>query len=147
MVIKELRGKTAGLATMIFIYHLEDHPKYVAATEKLFDGIEHGSCRAVTSILTLIELLIKPKREGNLIAVSDYRDLILTFPNLTVMDVDLRVSDIASDLRARYKIRMPDAIQLATAMTGGAQHFITNDDGLKKVKDINIILLDEFPLP
>ena len=144
MVMKGFRGKTIGLDTMIFIYHMEDHPKYAAITEKLFEGVEHCSCSAVTSILTLIELLIKPKRESNLTAVSDYRDLILTFPNLAVMDVNLAVSDITSDIRAKYKIRTPDAIQIATAMAGGAQDFITNDESLKKVKDINIVLLDEW---
>ena len=142
--MKDLIGKIVGLDTMLFIYHIEDNPKYAAITEKLFDTIEHGSCKAVTSILTLIELLIKPKREGNLIAVGDYRDMILTFPNLMVMDVNLRVSDIASDMRAKYRIRVPDAIQIASAIVGGSQSFITNDEGLKKVKDVNIILLDEW---
>lgn len=142
--MKDLVGKIVGLDTMLFIYHIEDNPKYAAITERLFDTIEHGSCKAVTSILTLIELLIKPKREGNLIAVGDYRDMILTFPNLMVMDVNLRVSDIASDMRAKYRIRVPDAIQIASAIVGGSQSFITNDEGLKKVKDVNIILLDEW---
>ncbi len=142
--MKDLIGKIVGLDTMLFIYHIEDNPKYAAITERLFDTIEHGSCKAVTSILTLIELLIKPKREGNLIAVGDYRDMILTFPNLMVMDVNLRVSDIASDMRAKYRIRVPDAIQIASAIVGGSQSFITNDEGLKKVKDVNIILLDEW---
>jgi len=59
-----------------------------------------------------------------------------------VMDVNLRVSDIASDMRAKYRIRVPDAI--ASAIVGGSQSFITNDEGLKKVKDVNIILLDEW---
>lgn len=144
MAMKDLIGKIVGLDTMLFIYHIEDNPKYAAITERLFDTIEHGSCKAVTSILTLIELLIKPKREGNLIAVGDYRDMILTFPNLMVMDVNLRVSDIASDMRAKYRIRVPDAIQIASAIVGGSQSFITNDEGLKKVKDVNIILLDEW---
>lgn len=144
MAMKDLIGKIVGLDTMLFIYHIEDNPKYAVITERLFDTIEHGSCKAVTSILTLIELLIKPKREGNLIAVGDYRDMILTFPNLMVMDVNLRVSDIASDMRAKYRIRVPDAIQIASAIVGGSQSFITNDEGLKKVKDVNIILLDEW---
>jgi len=61
-----------------------------------------------------------------------------------VMDVNLRVSDIASDMRAKYRIRVPDAIQIASAIVGGSQSFITNDEVLKKVKDVNIILLDEW---
>ena len=40
MGMKGLKGKTIGLDTMIFIYHLEDHPKYSLVTEKLFESIE-----------------------------------------------------------------------------------------------------------
>lgn len=144
MGMKGLKGKTIGLDTMIFIYHLEDHPKYSLVTEKLFESIEDSKYVAVTSIITLIEILVKPKMEGNIIAIGDYKDLILTFPNLTVMDINLKIVDTASDLRAKYGIKTPDAIQIAASIVGGAQSFITNDEGLKKIKDINIVLLDEL---
>lgn len=137
-------GKIIGLDTMVFIYHLENHSGYSRITEKLFEEIEKGRYHAVTSFVTLLEILVKPKREGALRAVSDYKDLLLTFPNLTFFPLELRVTDLASSLRAEYSIRTPDAIQIATAITEGAAVFITNDGQLKKVDAIEVILLDDL---
>lgn len=144
-MVKEIPNKhIIGIDTMVFIYHLEDHPKFSSITEKLFEAVEKGKYTAVTSYITLIEILVKPKRDGNLKAVSDYRDLLLTFPNLRFLSADLIISDLASTLRAKHSIKTPDAIQIATAITEGATIFITNDEQLKKVNDIEIILLKEW---
>jgi predicted nucleic acid-binding protein len=136
--------KTIGIDTMVFIYHLEEHPFYCMTTEKIFEAIEGGKHTAVTSVISLLEILVKPKKENNLAAVKDYRDILLTFPNLKILNVDVRVSDIASTLRAKYNIKTPDAIQIATAVSAGAGTFITNDRSLKKVEEIKISLLDEM---
>lgn len=129
---------------MVFIYHLEDHPDFSHITEKLFVDIEKGKYNAVTSFVTLLEILVKPKMEGITKVISDYRDLLLTFPNLKFCSLDLKVSDMASTLRAKYSIKTPDAIQIATAILEGAAVFVTNDGQLKKVKEINTVLLNEL---
>jgi len=144
-LVKEIpKRHIIGIDTMVFIYHLEDHPKFSSITERLFDAVEKGRCTAVTSYITLLEILVKPKRDGNLKAVSDYRDLLLTFPNLKFLSADLLISDLASTLRAKHSIKTPDAIQIASAIIEGANIFITNDEQLKKVKDIEIVLLNEW---
>ena len=144
MVMKGIRDKIIGIDTMVFIYHLEDHPDYSHLTERIFEAVEHGKYNAVTSVITLIEILVKPRRDGNLAVAKDYEDLLLTFPNLKILNLDLKISDIASDLRAKYVIKTPDAIQIATTICGGSKSFITNDDSLKKVEEVRVILLDDI---
>ena len=131
MVKRISRGDIIGIDTMVFIYHLEDNLKFSNITEKLFDNIE-------------LEILVKTRMEKNFQITSDYRDLLLTSPNLKFSQVDLQVSDIASTLKAKYKIKTPDAIQIATATSEKAKVFITNDEQLKKINDIDIILLSEL---
>jgi len=41
-------------------------------------------------------------------------------------------------------IRIPDAIQIAVGIIYGADVFLTNDSGLKKVKDIRVVILEDF---
>ena len=144
MVMKGIRDKIIGIDTMVFIYHLEDHPDYSHITERIFEAVEHGKYNAVTSVITLIEILVKPRRDGNLAVAKDYKDLLLTFPNLKIINLDLKISDIASDLRAKYGIKTPDAIQIATTIYGGSKSFITNDESLKKVEEISVLLLDDI---
>jgi len=38
----------------------------------------------------------------------------------------------------------PDAIQIATTIYGRSKSFITNDESLKKVEEISVLLLDDI---
>jgi len=132
------RQKVLALDTNIFIYHFEEHPAYVDFTESLFERIESGRARAVTSALTLHEVLTGARRAGNDRLVSLYRDLIGSFPNLHVVPFDARIAEISSGLRARYDLPTPDAIQVATALHESAESFVTNDARLSRIREIRI---------
>lgn len=54
------------------------------------------------------------------------------------------VAERAARARARYALRTPDAIQLATAITAGATGFITNDKDFRRVTDIDVLILDDL---
>jgi predicted nucleic acid-binding protein len=136
--------KTFAADTMLFIYHFEDHPRYAPITEHLFASWEKGTHSGITSVITLLEILVKPRRDENWEAVRDYKDLLLTFPNLQVVSVEPECAELASDLRARYGIRTPDAIQIASAVLYSATAFVTNDDQMKQITELDVILLDEF---
>jgi len=51
---------------------------------------------------------------------------------------------LSSKLRAKYSIRTPDAIQIAVGIIYAADTFLTNDSDLKKVKDISVVILEDF---
>jgi predicted nucleic acid-binding protein len=133
-----------GLDSSIFIYHLEDHPRYSPLTEIIFNALEKGANKGITSYLTLMEILAKPKAEGLLHVVRDYEYYLTTFPNLTFYEMGLEVARKASDLRAEERIKAPGAIQLATAMLYGVTGFLTNDKVFERVKGIDILLLDKL---
>lgn len=138
------RHQQFGVDTMVFIYHLEDHPTYAPLTQRIFEAWEEGRNVGVTSVITLLEILVKPKQEGNVEATQDYRELLTTLPNLHILDIDLALADLASDLRAKYRMRTPDALQLAAALHAGATGFISNDERLKRVAEIETLLLDDL---
>lgn len=139
-----LKGKIIGLDTMVFIYHFEENKIYSPLTFSIFESLEKGNFNAITSILTLLEILVKPKRESNLILTERYKILLETFPNLQVKALDENIADVASSLRANYNINTPDAIQVATSLEAQADVFITNDTSLKKITEIKVMLLSEM---
>ncbi len=134
------RQKVYGLDTNIFIYHFEENPAYVDFTQRLFERIESGRVRAITSTLTLHEILTGAKKAGDAMLAARYRTLLETFPNLEVVPFDAAIADLSSGLRAKYGIRTPDAIQIATALHRGAERFVTNDEGLRRIKEIRVEL-------
>ena len=133
-----------GLDTSLFIYHLEDHPRYAPLTEIIFSALEKGANKGVSSYLTLMEILVKPNAEGLLQAARDYEYYLTTFPNLTFYEMGLEVAKKASDLRATERIKAPDAIQIATAILYGATAFLTNDKIFERIKGLDVLILDKF---
>ena len=56
-------GRLVYLDTNVFIYALEGYPAFAEPLAALFRGIDNGTCRAVTSELTLAEVLVKPIKD------------------------------------------------------------------------------------
>jgi len=140
----KLKGKIIGLDTMVFIYHFEENQLYSPLTFSIFESLEKGSFNGITSTLTLLEILVKPKKENNLLLTERYKLLFETFPNLQVKTLNENIADIASTLRANYNIDTPDAVQIATSLEAKADIFITNDETLKKISEIKVLLLSEM---
>ncbi len=57
------KHKTVGLDTAPFIYFIEDVAPYADLLEPAFGLLEHQALRAVTSTITLAEILTKPLSE------------------------------------------------------------------------------------
>lgn len=142
--MEKLKGKVVGLDTMVFIYHFKENQAYSPLTFSIFENLEKGNFNGITSILTLLEILVKPKKENNLLLTERYKLLFETFPNLQVKEINENIADIASSLRANYNINTPDAIQIATSLEVKADIFITNDVTLKKISEIKVLLLSEM---
>jgi len=133
-----------GLDTNVFIYFLEYHPRYGAWCASLFDRIERGQNSAVTSTVTLLELLVQPYRDQKEELAQKIFALASTYPKLEWVSVTMNIADRAAELRARYRLSTPDAIQLATAIGHNARRFYGNDRGLRRVKEIECVLVDDL---
>lgn len=130
MIPKPLRGHRKVLIdSSVWIYHFEQHPEFGAAAGRVIEALEEGAFRAVISELTLLELSVRPLQLGRQDVADEYELLLNYFPNLESEPVSRDVLLGAAALRARYRLRTPDAILLATGIRSGATAAITNDDG------------------
>ena len=132
-----------GVDAMLFVYHFENNPEFGALAARIFQDAEDGRHRLVTSILSLMEVLVVPKRHGMTELAQRYREIFESFPNLEVLPIDEAVVEIASDLRARHNLRTPDSLHLATAIHGRADAFLSNDKKLQKITEIPVRTLQE----
>lgn len=134
-----------GLDTAIFIYHFEENPTYLPLTRELLSSIEMGERKGVTSAITLMEIIVKPLALGQIDVARKYEAMLVNFPNLDIVDLDRDVIRQAARLRAEYRIRPPDALQVGASLFYGADVFITNDGLLKRLQDkLEVIILDDF---
>jgi predicted nucleic acid-binding protein len=140
--LKRLQGRVIGLDTAPLIYFIERNEAYLTLVRSFFQAIDRGDFRAITSTLTLTEVLVHPLRSNNLELAEQYRDIILDSENLQTIPISVEIAEIAAGLRATSNIRTPDALQIATALQGGASFFLTNDIRLSAVPDLEVIVLD-----
>ena len=133
-----------GVDTAPFIYLWERHPRYLHLSEALFNHLKQPEVKGVTSIITLIETCIHPQRQNRQDLVEAYERALLHSQQIALLPVDTALARRSVKLRAQYNIRVPDALQIAAAMEAGATLFVTNDQKLAKVQDIQVLLLDGY---
>jgi predicted nucleic acid-binding protein len=133
-----------GLDTNVFIYFLEAHPQYGSWCASLFDMIERGHNPAVTSTVTLLELLVLPYRNQKEELAQKIFALTSTYPGLEWVPLTMNLADRAAELRARYRLSTPDAIQLATAISRRATRFYGNDRSLRRVSEIECLIVEDL---
>jgi len=134
-----------GLDTTLFIYHFEQHPRYSPLTRELYSGIEKGEWSGITSAITLMEIIVKPLSLGLQDIARKYEALLMNFPNLRVIDLDRDVVRKAANLRAKYHLRPPDALQVGACLLRGADFFITNDRQIERIsEELDVVILDDL---
>lgn len=130
------RHEYVGIDTAIFIYHVEGSLRFAEPAGVAIDALARGLITGVTSVLTLMELTVQPLRLGRLVAANEYEILLTSFPNLEIIDVDRAVVRRAAELRAAYRLKPADAIQVAASLERQATAFLTNDRGLRRVQEL-----------
>ncbi len=138
------RHARIALDTSIFIYQLEANPRYVPLTDQIFAWIERPHHAAITSTITMTELLVQPYRDGNEERVDEFYSRLSTYPNLDWIAPGLEVADIAARIRAAHRLRTPDALQAACAIWAQASGFVTNDTAFERVKGFETLVLDHL---
>jgi len=136
-----------GFDTAPIIYFIEVHPKYDALVTEVFRRIDDAKLLGCTSVITVTETCNKPAQQGNMRLVRAYHNLLVS-RFLFWKTVPIRITDAAraADLRAKYNIKTPDALQLAVAIDEGCEAFLTNDVQLKRVTELRVLVLDELEL-
>lgn len=143
--IAALRGSIVALDTAPLIYFIEEHPHYLPKIRPFFEALQRGEFHAVTSLVTLVEVLVQPLRKGRIKLADEYRQILLQTPGLTAVAIDESVAEKAAELRATYNVRTPDAIQLATAVVARASWILTNDAELVRVPGVTTLVLKDLP--
>ena len=123
---------------------MEANIQYVGYTDHIFSWLERPASQAVTSTLTLTELLVQPYRNADQRLVDEFYGLLSRYPNLEWVVPTLEIADVAARIRALYRLRTPDALQAATAERSSATGFITNDLIFRRIGTFETLILDEL---
>lgn len=139
----EMLGVNIFLDACIIIYWAEAsepfYSKLLAELQRIAE--QYPDHTLVVSRLSMLECLVKPMRDNDKKIVTLYQEFFQS-PDIAIVEIDASVIDIATQLRAQYNLRTPDAIQAASCLSTNQEHlFLTNDKQLSVIKELHTIVL------
>jgi predicted nucleic acid-binding protein len=143
-LIADVGRGAVGLDTVVFIYFIEEQPKFLPLIEPLFKQADEGKRELITSALTLLEVLVVPYRAGNHLLADRYEALLTRSRGIRVADLTRGQLRAAAQLRAVTGVKTPDALQLVAALTSGCTTFLTNDRRLPTIPGLRVLQLAPY---
>lgn len=115
--------------TMLFVYWIEDHPRYAKRMRQLLEKMEARQDQLCTSTFAVGETLVGPYKSGSPEVIRTIRELFRP-PLVEVIPFTLETADFYSGIRAKHRVSAADAIHLACAAQARIDLFLTNDTAL-----------------
>jgi len=129
--------------SMLFAYVVDNHPIYAPRVKEILKRCSNRHDALFTSFLALGEVLAGTEQSPDpekRIAVQE----TLSGLGFTFLPFDAGAVAPFSILRARTKVRAPDAIHLACAASAGMDLFLTGDKYLVKLDVPGIQFIADF---
>jgi len=117
------------LDSCVLIYALDEEPQFGPPARAALAELRQQHLQPVISALVGLECLVQPMTKADSERLHRTHSFLQLFPKLTIHDSTF---ELATELRARHRLRTPDALHLATALSHGCQSLITNDRRLSQ---------------
>lgn len=118
------------------IYFLEGHPKFGPRLQPLFEEHANGRVRFAVTTITIVEVLTGPLSAGEESLVRRYRNLLESWE---VVALDGEIAESAARIRAAFRLKLGDAVQVASALAVNADALVTHDRDFTTVRSLRII--------
>lgn len=131
----------------IFIYTVERVDPYRSLLDPFWQEVSARGATTLTSELTVLEVLTKPLRSGDVTLEQEFRNVLYASPDVRLAPITVAVLERAAAIRATTNLKTPDAIHAATALVERCAVFVTNDPVFRRVSGITITVLDDLIAP
>ncbi|MBI1827073.1 MAG: PIN domain-containing protein [Planctomycetes bacterium] len=125
------------------IYAVESVEPYYQVLQPLWEASASGRISLVCSMLTLLEVLVRPIREKKKELENALRSFLVSSKEIRLLPIDVVVVERAAQIRAKTGLSTPDSIHAATALSAAVSTFITNDPAFRRVSELPVSLLSD----
>lgn len=144
-VFDRLRDATlVHLDARVLALHLIGERRYLPLTRRLIASIRDGEVRAQTSVLTLYQLLAEVYRRGQRDRARELARSLMVHEGLELVPATGEIAVQAAQVRAQLGGRPERAIQIATALVGGAEVYVTEGSGLRRIVGMTVANLEDW---
>jgi predicted nucleic acid-binding protein len=136
----DLAGLEPGALLLIdtapIVYHLEGHPELGPRFAPVFRAHAEGRLRFAVTTVTLAEVLAGPFSIGDEALARRYRAVLESW-RLVPLDGD--IAETAARLRVTLRLKLPDAVQAASALAVNAAALVTHDRDFDRLTALRVI--------
>ena len=118
------------------IYTLEANARFARRFGRLFQRHADGEIILAVTTVTIAEVLTGPLSVGEEALAKRYRAVMEAWQ---VVDFTADIAESSARLRGKYGLKLPDAIQLASALAINADALVTHDRDFAKVKGLRVL--------
>lgn len=118
------------------IYTLEAHARFAERFAPLFQRHDDGEIALAVTTVTIAEVLTGPLKAGEEALAKRYRTVLESWQ---VVDFTCDVAESAARLRGKYGLKLPDAIQAASALSIDAAALVTHGRDFAKLHGLRIL--------
>jgi predicted nucleic acid-binding protein len=122
--------------TAPIVYALEAHPRLSLRFQPLFDRQAAGDILFAVTTTTIAEVLTGPLAAGEEALAKRYRAVMESWQ---VINLTADLAESAARFRAALKLKLPDAIQVASAIAVNADALVTHDRDFSRVKALMVM--------
>jgi predicted nucleic acid-binding protein len=118
------------------VYFLEAHPKLAKLFKPLFERHAKGELHFAVTTISIAEVLTGPLQSGNEALAERFRAILESWQ---VIDLTSDIAESAARLRASLRLKLPDAVQVASAIAINADALITYDRDFSRVTSLRVL--------
>ena len=138
--------KRIFLDTAPVIYYIQKNEKYFEKVKQIFIALRMSKVQFVSSDITTAEACVYPYRLGRQEWLDKFNDFVREAP-VEIIHTSDEIAHRTAQIRAQYpSFKTMDAIQIATALVGGCDGFLTNDKRLRQFGELPCLTIDDFTI-
>ena len=141
---QRLKGQRVYFDANVIIYQLIGYEPLQPQLAAVFGLVDRGECQAITSELTLAEIMVKPLRDGDAALQARCLAALESSGRFALEPVTRDVLIASAGIRATRTCKLPDAIHVACAQDAGCSVLLTNDHRLRGMPGLDIVVLAEI---
>ncbi|PSC06217.1 hypothetical protein SLNSH_05330 [Alsobacter soli] len=126
----------------VFIDLLEGDDVLSGPLQRLFVVLRDRGVPAITSELTLAEVLVKARRNGGAPLHRRYLDLIVFSGRVELLPVSRRLMSSVAEYRELTGAKIPDSVHVVTAIERGCRVFVTRDSRVRLPNSLRMVSSD-----
>ncbi len=130
-----------SLDTNVFISIHNKEPDS-SSCELILNTIEKNKWNSIISVINISEMLVGYYNQRNFSKAEQF--LLLVQKNYDIQPINMHIAQLGAKFRSQFKLKLPDALILASVVYKKVDVLISNDIDMQKGFPIQVVSVSKF---